>query len=156
MKKKLLTEFMQEIAKDSNKYCFGIRDTMRALDMSAVHTLIVYENLQLQRVVTENPITKEKKEHYLTPQETQKQQAFEDPTTETKLDVIENEDYLEWLANNYKKFGTKLEFVTDRSQEGAQFVKGFSGIGGLLRWQINWAEMDDFMGIDENNDEEWI
>jgi len=154
--KKLLTEFMQEIAKDSNKYCFGIRDTMRALDMSAVHTLIVYENLQLQRIVTENSTTKERKEHYLTPQEVDKQQSFEDPVTEAKLDIVENEDYLEWLANNYKKFGAKLEFVTDRSQEGAQFVKGFSGIGGLLRWQINWAEMDDFMGIDENNDEEWI
>jgi len=52
---------MQEIAKDTNKYCFGIRDTMRALEMSAVHTLIVYENLQLQRIATENSTTKEKK-----------------------------------------------------------------------------------------------
>jgi len=31
---------------------------------------------------------------------------------------------------NYKQYGTQLEIVTDRSQEGAQFVKGFGGIGG--------------------------
>ena len=37
---------------------------------------------------------------------------------------------LEWFANNYKNFGATLEIVTDRSQEGAQFVKGFGGIGG--------------------------
>lgn len=37
---------------------------------------------------------------------------------------------LEWFANNYKKFGATLEIVTDKSQEGSQFVKGFGGIGG--------------------------
>ena len=33
---------------------------------------------------------------------------------------------------NYKKYGSALEIVTDRSQEGAQFVKGFGGIGGNI------------------------
>lgn len=37
---------------------------------------------------------------------------------------------LEWFANNYKRFGATLEIVTDKSQEGSQFVKGFGGIGG--------------------------
>ena len=37
---------------------------------------------------------------------------------------------LDWFANNYTNFGATLEFVTDRSQEGNQFVKGFGGIGG--------------------------
>ena len=27
--------------------------------------------------------------------------------------------------------GATLEIITDRSQEGAQFVKGFGGIGGM-------------------------
>lgn len=39
---------------------------------------------------------------------------------------------LEWLANNYKSYGAALEIVTDRSQEGAQFVRGFGGIGGIF------------------------
>ena len=38
---------------------------------------------------------------------------------------------LEWLADNYKKFGAVLEIVSDKSQEGAQFVRGFGGLGGL-------------------------
>ena len=37
---------------------------------------------------------------------------------------------LEWFANHYKDFGATLEIITDRSQEGAQFVRGFGGIGG--------------------------
>ena len=40
------------------------------------------------------------------------------------------EPLLEWLAINYQNFGTILEIITDNSQEGSQFVKGFGGIGG--------------------------
>ena len=43
---------------------------------------------------------------------------------------------LEWLAANYKKFGCVLEFVTNKSQEGSQFCRGFGGIGGILRYQV--------------------
>lgn len=49
---------------------------------------------------------------------------------------------LEWFANNYKKFGATLEIVTDKSQEGSQFVKGFGGIGGKTR--IFNCELDSF------------
>ena len=45
---------------------------------------------------------------------------------------------MEWFANHYKDFGAKLEFVTNKSQEGAQFVKGFGGIGGILRWKVDF------------------
>lgn len=49
-------------------------------------------------------------------------------------ELIESMPLLEWFANNYKKFGATLEIVTDKSQEGSQFVKGFGGIGG--KWNI--------------------
>ena len=45
-------------------------------------------------------------------------------------ELIESMPLLEWFANNYKKFGATLEIVTDKSQEGSHFVKGFGGIGG--------------------------
>jgi peptide chain release factor subunit 1 len=51
---------------------------------------------------------------------------------------------VEWMANNYKNFGCNLEFVTDRSGEGTQFVKGFGGIGGILRWKVDFVEMNGF------------
>jgi peptide chain release factor subunit 1 len=48
----------------------------------------------------------------------------------------------EWLCYNYEGFGAKLEFITDKSQEGYQFCNGFGGIGGFLRYKLN---MDDLM-----------
>lgn len=46
------------------------------------------------------------------------------------MELLESQPLLEWLANNYKSFGATLEIITDKSQEGSQFVRGFGGIGG--------------------------
>lgn len=53
------------------------------------------------------------------------------------MEIVETMPLLEWFANNYKNFGATLEIVTDKSQEGAQFVRGFGGIGGLLRYRVD-------------------
>ena len=47
-----------------------------------------------------------------------------------EMELVESQALLEWLANNYKTFGATLEIITDKSQEGSQFVRGFGGIGG--------------------------
>jgi len=57
---------------------------------------------------------------------------------------------LEWFAEKYKDFGANLEFVTNRSQEGAQFVKGFGGIGGLLRYKV---DLQTLQTVDDDEDE---
>lgn len=48
------------------------------------------------------------------------------------MELVESQPLLEWLANNYKSFGATLEIITDKSQEGSQFVRGFGGIGGEI------------------------
>lgn len=59
------------------------------------------------------------------------------------LEVIQEESLAEWLCHNYQNFGANVEFITDKSQEGFQFVKGFGGIGGFLRYKI---ELEDHHG----------
>ena len=46
--------FLDEVAQDTGKYCFGIKDTIQGLEMGAVSTLIVWENLELKRIVIKN------------------------------------------------------------------------------------------------------
>ena len=61
---------------------------------------------------------------------------------------------VEWFAENYKSFGTTLEFVTNRSQEGSQFVKGFGGIGGILRYKVEFVdENDTFEGESDDGED---
>lgn len=68
----------------------------------------------------------------LSPAQEKDKSHFIDKETGTELELVESVSLLEWLANNYKSFGATLEIVTDKSQEGAQFVRGFGGIGGKV------------------------
>ncbi|OQS54415.1 SU2 [Ecytonucleospora hepatopenaei] len=59
----------------------------------------------------------------------------------------EEEEFVDWIAEHYKEYGCELFFVSDTSGEGTQFLEGFGGIGGILRYKIEMAEFDD----DEND-----
>ena len=65
----------------------------------------------------------------------------QDKDTGVELELEEQMPLLEWMANNYKNFGTTLEIITDRSQEGSQFVRGFGGVGGMLRYKVDFQSM---------------
>lgn len=49
--------YFDEISQDTGKYCFGVDDTLKAMEMGAVDTLIVWENLDIQRFVLKNHST---------------------------------------------------------------------------------------------------
>ncbi|KAJ8275414.1 hypothetical protein COCON_G00071660 [Conger conger] len=133
--KKLIGRYFDEISQDTGKYCFGVEDTLKALEMGAVEILIVYENLDTMRYILRmhgaEGLTSENDEKtlYLTPEQEKDKSHFTDKETGQEHELIESMPLLEWFANNYKKFGATLEIVTDKSQEGSQFVKGFGGIG---------------------------
>lgn len=132
--KKLILRLFEEISTDSGRFCFGIEDTLKALEMGACETLIVWENLDVQRYVVKNPAAESEQTMvlYLTPQQEASKSAFKDKQTGQDLEVVEKQLMIEWFADNYKNWGATLEIVSDKSQEGAQFVKGFGGVGGAF------------------------
>jgi peptide chain release factor subunit 1 len=151
--KKLMSKFFDEVSQDTGKFCFGIKDTVQGLEMGAVETLIAWEELETLRIVIRNPHTDKEEVVYVTPKEAKNDKLYRCPDTGVELEVAENELYIEWIVNNYKSFGTKLEFVTDRSQEGNQFCKGFGGIGGMLRYRVDFEQFDEpDAGIDSDDD----
>ena len=46
--------YFEEISLDTGRYCFGVDDTLKALESGAVETLIVWENLDVTRYVLKN------------------------------------------------------------------------------------------------------
>ena len=64
--KKLINSYFDQISQDTGKYCFGVDDTLRALEMGAVETLICWENLDIQRYSLKNHTTGELKVLHLT------------------------------------------------------------------------------------------
>ena len=135
--KKLLTKFFDEIAKDTYMYCFGIHDTMKCLEMGAIDTIILWEDLDVityevyESSENDNPVL-----YHLTPKE-----ADNATFRSNKNAQVKEYPFVEWMTNNYKKFGCSIELVTDRTQDGTQFVKGFGGIGGFLRYRLNLIEI---------------
>jgi peptide chain release factor subunit 1 len=140
--KKLITQFFEEISQDTGKYCFGVEDTLKGLELGAVETLITWENLDVTRYVIKHSVTGDQKVIHLTPEQAKDEKHFRDAETGAELEVVESISLLEWFANNYKQFGAQLEFVSDKSQEGAQFCRGFGGIGGLLRYKVEFHELE--------------
>ena len=59
--KKLIEHFFEEIAKDSGLFCFGIEETLRALESGAVETLIVWEDLEFFRYTLKSSIDNTKR-----------------------------------------------------------------------------------------------
>jgi peptide chain release factor subunit 1 len=47
-----------------------------------------------------------------------------------------------------------LEFVTNKSQEGSQFCRGFGGIGGMLRYKLDIRSFDELSDDDDIDDDD--
>lgn len=155
--KRLIQNYFDEISLDTGKYCFGVEDTLRGLEMGAVEKLIVWEDLDITRRVLRDSNGDEIVIHTAAPppaSNTTKDESgkslagtallaerdqakFIDKQTGMEMEQAqEPQGLVEWLAENYKTFGAELEFVTNKSQEGSQFVRGFGGIGGILRYKV--------------------
>lgn len=146
--KKLLSDYYGNIAQDTGLYSFGIKDTFQALELGAVKTLIMWEEITEYRYHLRNPITLEEDVIFLKPGQENIQTHFQTDEGVSK-EIVSKELLLDWMVENYKTFGTKLEIITDRSSEGSQFCLGFGGFGALLRWKVDFEvfnyEDDDFM-----------
>jgi len=67
--KKLISSFFDEISQDTSKYVFGVKDTLQCLEMGAVETLIVWENLDMNRFELRNGTSSETVVKMLTSQQ---------------------------------------------------------------------------------------
>lgn len=148
--RRLIQKYFDEIALDTGKYCFGVDDTLRGLELGAVETLIVWENLDVTRHTLRSSTGETVIVHTAAPPPTasnaaaaagdkatavgiaalseQDREKFIDKATGLEMEQqAEPQPLLEWLAEKYQEFGAALEFVTNRSTEGSQFVRGFGG-----------------------------
>merc|ERR1711972_46777 len=112
-----------------------------------------------KRLEIKNPHAGTSEIHYVTPEE-ENPKLYRDAESGVELDVVDNKAFVEWIVENFKTFGTKLEFISDRSQEGNQFTKGFGGIGGLLRYKVEFDQFDepddDLGGNNDDSDEDFM
>lgn len=65
--RRMISTFFEAISLDTGMVVFGVYDTMKALELSALDKILLYEDIELQRYVVRNPVRGDTKIWYLTP-----------------------------------------------------------------------------------------
>jgi len=123
--RKSILDFMKEIEMNSGEFVYGVDETMACLEMRIVKKLIVWEGLEIDRIGTEEGSICVKKD--------------------AKIDekVFERVSLLDFLIENQKSFGCKIQIITKSCSEGKQFIEGFGGIGGILSCEYQMNDLKD-------------
>jgi len=130
--KHLLAKFLHEVAQNIGKYCFGMQQTCKAMQMGVVDTLICWDQLNIDRLVVRHPDTGKEKVLFVAPEE-----------RDEAVDVVEVQALRAWAQASCEQLGATLAMVSDRSREGKQFCRGFFGFGALLRNPVDFDCSDD-------------
>ena len=80
-----LGRYFDEISQDTGKYCFGVDDTLKCLELGAVEILICWENLDIQRYVLKMPGSEATKILHLTPDQEKDKSHFTDKEVSSDL-----------------------------------------------------------------------
>jgi len=152
---KTLQLFFDEIVKtDRTLYCFGASEVLQALEASAVETLILYEKLPIHR----HELVSDGKTYVIfTPTPELDVENEQVRNLRGRFEIVSSGPLQDYLIENYRRFGAKVEIVTDVTTLGSQFVKGFGGLGAILRYELvfsNDEESDNIGGefADADND----
>lgn len=114
----MIGKFFEEISLDTGMIVFGVADTMKALEASAIKVIMVYDEIDITRYEIKNPLTDQVKTWYLNPKQEEDPKYFKDAETGTDLEVISAEPLGDWLCVNYQHYGAKVELISDKTQEG--------------------------------------
>ena len=145
--RKIINKFFEGLYENPRKHCYGILDTVKELTMGAIKTIILFQGLEHIRIKLRNPITNiEKIIIFIQTKENDKDHFFENGI---ELEILEKSLLAEWIINNSLSFGADLEFITDKSQEGMQFIRGFGGIGGLLHYELEKLQFEENNTLDD-------
>jgi len=128
--RQLLQKFLAELQKGGD-VVYGYTQTIEALNMGVIDTLLVSEAFDWVRVKLKCDNTHET-ERDLPKTEIERQTC----DVCGQILKVEDKDYLgELLSEKAQNFGTIVEIISTDTQEGAQF-KQLGGIGGFLRYKI--------------------
>jgi peptide chain release factor subunit 1 len=135
--KALLARFAEEIATappvGGAKYCFGVADTMAALEAGAVDTLLVWDALPTRRLEVRGGGGSVSVTH-CAPADAAAAAAAAPADA-----AVEEAPLVEWLAEHYRDFGARLCLLSDASPEGTQFARGFGGLGAVLKYAVDFG-----------------
>ena len=139
--KQLLEKYFLVIATSPDKIAYGLDDTLAALEAGAIDQLIVYESLETIRWSFQPSDPQKPTIVVHTMSDDSDRTKFMDADTWQEMEIAKQMPLLEWFVEVHQQFGATLQFVSNRSGEGHQFVQGFGGVGAILRYVLNLEQL---------------
>jgi len=133
IEQKIMENYFGLIAQDG-AYCYSSSTTITALEQGLVETLIVWDELPDFRFELVSLSDPNIKKVVFKPTEKNDFPGYE---------VINSSHLLDWILENHKNFGSTIELVSSACSIANQFIKGFGGIGGILRFKSNPQELEE-------------
>jgi peptide chain release factor subunit 1 len=133
--KELMNSLFQEIRKDDGGLSlYGEKEVRKALELGAVDTLLVSEDLNRYHHYFECPSCGRKIDKITSGREEEPPNCPEDGLL---MEEIEVADLVDELAERSQMFSSDFELISTESSEGAMLVKAFGGIAAILRYKMN-------------------
>jgi len=131
---RILQSFFDLIVTDG-AYCFSSATSIASLEQGLVETLIVWDDLPDLRyeLVSLEDSAKTKVVF----------QLAEENLIFPGYAVVTSQPLLDWIFEHHLEFGSKIELISSASSIANQFIKGFGGIGGLLRFKNDNQEFEE-------------
>jgi len=149
---KILAKFLDQVVHDSDLCCYGANETIAALEMGAVEDLIVWEDLDYCLLARRDPASGNETISVEVTDATLGGDGSGERSGTTEFASQREEPFVEWICEHYKDFGCHLHLVSGCSALGTQFVRGFGGVGGILRFRMPVPATDNHL-LDGEKDE---
>jgi peptide chain release factor subunit 1 len=128
----LMQKFFTSVQKNDGLAVYGYTETMRALEIGAVDTLLVSENFDWLHVNLRCP-----NGHFIEIDLPRTQaKGYVCDVCEQKMNVESERELVDELIEKAAEKNASVEIISTQTQEGRQFQK-LAGVGALLRYKIS-------------------
>lgn len=141
--KKIMARFLKEISSDSGLATYGLDEVQKALDYSAVDTLIFSEKLDMQKVRLECSNCeftefRTVKENELKKLESKIQEESCPKCSSNTFNIVGMNSIIEELGETAETTGTDIEIISSETEYGEMLFSTFGGIVAILRYKLNY------------------
>ncbi|MEM3408171.1 MAG: peptide chain release factor aRF-1 [Candidatus Micrarchaeia archaeon] len=131
--RQLLEKFFSEVAK-GGLAVYGPKETIEAMNSGKLGTLLLSEGLNITRLIVECDSGQE--ELFIDGEIEEKEEKELRCSDGSKIkNIVSKEELFDEAYEKAEKHGIEVELIPEDSPEGKQFLAGFKGIGGLLRYK---------------------
>ncbi len=130
----VISNFLSETVK-TGLTAYGQKEVEEALAMGKVSTILLSEGLEwmvykfqcngcntIEEILVKDPLNFNEK-------------TFRCKKCGSEAEVVEEIDYIDFMLEKAQSTSTEVKIVSVETNEGEQFLKGFGGIGAILRYK---------------------